>query len=488
MKKNDSIKNVLFNSGIYSFTSILQKGVQFLLLPLYTLYLTPRDYGITSIVISFTSILTLIATLSLNNAVQRFYFIYKKNIEELKRFLGTIYIVVFLNSLVLSFLIIIFQEWIITPFIDGVEFYPYLLMGILTVVFNPLYTIYQNLLQTMQNGKKYGINSLIHFGLVIILNVLFIIVLELGAFGQLLSNLIVAILFGVFAFIDLYRNDIIAINIDFEYLKQALSYSLPLLPHNLSSTIANFISRLFLNNQISTASAGLFNIASQFSLIVDTLLMSVNNAYIPWFYNEMDLTESKPKKVINFADFISKIYMFISVSLSFVIKEVIQIFLPEEYLISWILIPIMLIAFQFKSIYLFYVNTLFYNTKATRVVFLASVTGNLCSVIVSALLTTKIGLVTPAIATLVQWIVTSGIVIVLSQIIEPVDFKLSKMVGYVFLMAITIIVGQFYDFINPISEISILKLMYKFSILLIMFFILFHRELPFIRKTINRKI
>lgn len=78
---------------------------------------------------------------------------------------------------------------------------------------------------------------------------------------------------------------------NFDYLKEALSYSIPLLPHLLSTNIASLVSRLFsrlfLNNQVSTASAGLFNIANQFMIIIDTIQMSVNNAYVPWFYNMM---------------------------------------------------------------------------------------------------------------------------------------------------------------------------------------------------------
>ena len=430
MKKNtNSIKKVLLNSGIYSFSSILQKGIGFLLLPLYTLYLTPEDYGITGIVSSFTSILTLIFTLSLSGAVQRYFYIYKDDEDKLRSFFGTILSFVFANSLFLSVIIITFQKWLISPFINGVEFYPYLFIAILTVIFNPIYTIYQSLLQTMQKGRTFGTNSLLHFGLMVILNISFIIVFQWGAVGQLLSYLLTAIIFGIYSFTSLYKNKIISFDFNFSYLKEALVYSIPLLPHALSSSIAMFISRLLLNNQISTASAGIFNIASQLMLVIDTFQMSANNAYVPWFYGEMDKGKSEQKQIINFVDVLSKGYLIISVLMSFFIKEIIQVFLPGDYLIAWTLIPIMLVAYQVKSVYLFYVNTLFYNTKSTKYIFISSVSGNLVNILVSTGFTRTLGLITPAIAILIQWVITSSIVILLSRRVEPVNFKLSKMIS-----------------------------------------------------------
>lgn len=478
-----SIKKVLLNSGIYSVTSILQKGIGFLLLPLYTLYLTPSDYGITGIVNSFTAILTLLFTLSLNGAVQRYYYVYQSDKDQLRSFYGTIVMFVMFNSLILSAIIIVFQRWLISPFIEGIDFYPYIFLGVLTVLFNPMYTIYQSLLQTLQKGKEFSVNSLLHFGLMVFLNVLFIVVFQLGAVGQLLSYLITAVVFGLYSLISLYRKNVISFNFNFSYLREALSYSVPLIPHNLSSTIAAFISRLLLNNLVSTASAGLFNIASQFMLIIDTFHMSVNKAYVPWFYGEMEKdTKKSHEGIINFADIISKGYLVISVAVSFFIKEIIQIFLPSSYLNAWLIIPIMLVAYQLRSIYLFYVNTLFYNTKSTRFIFIASVTGSLVNIITMSSFTKSLGLFAPAVALFAQQLVVVIIVIFLSRRLEPVDFKLNNMIIYILSMILTMLVGQFYDFMNPTAGVSLMNVLFKLIVLIIFSLLLFKKDVPKIKE------
>ncbi|AMB99873.1 hypothetical protein AWM75_07790 [Aerococcus urinaehominis] len=430
------MKNVITNSSIYTVTSILQKAIGFFLLPIYTIYLTPEDYGITGVVNALTALLSLLFTLSLNSSVQRYYYIYDDRPVERQYFFGTIILTVLANSLFLGFLLIIFKDILILPFVNNIQFYPYIFIGILTIIVNPIYTIYQTLLQTMEMAKDFALNSLLNFISLISLNLIFIIVFRLGATGQLLSYLIVGLIFGLYSLYSLVKKRIIKIGFSIEYLREGLSYSIPLLPHLLSTNIANLVSRLFLNNQVSTSGVGLFNLSSQIMLIIDTLQMSVNSAYIPWFYGLMNKGREEHYQVIKFADIICRGYLFISLGVLFFAKEVIILFTADAYHLAWTIVPIMLIAYQIRSIYLFFINTLFYNTRGSRFIFFASLSGSLLNIIVSAKYTETFGIQTPAIAILIQNLFMAGLAIYMSNKIEPVAFGLKKMVSYVLLLIV----------------------------------------------------
>ncbi len=477
-EKPSSAKKVLINSGIYSITSIFQKAIGFILLPLYTLYLTPQDYGIVGVVNSLTAVLTLLFTFSLNSAVQRYYYRYRENWEQLKSFYGTIMIFILLNSCLLGGIIVLLKDILIEPFISSIAFYPYIFMGVLTVIVNPIYTIYQTLLQTMERAKTYAINSLLNFAMMVTCNILFIVIFQWGASGQLMSYLLTGLTFGVYSLVSLYQQDIIAFRFNKSYLKEALTYSVPLLPHLMSTQIADFVSRLFLNNQVSTASAGLYTTASQFMLIIDTIQYSVNSAYVPWFYSLMDMGGKEKEKAIQFTDILSRLYLLISLGMAFFIKEVIQIFIHPSYLLAWTLVPVILIAYQIRSIYLFYVNTLFYNTKATRFIFLATLSGSLLSVFLSATLTQVLGLMTPAVVLLLQWMLTTGVVYLLSRKIEPVDFKIKRLLGYVGILILGSGMGLFYDICHPEGPLMWQNFLYKVVLYLMIAFLLLHRDLP----------
>ena len=87
-----SIKRVLKNSSIYSFINVLQKAISFFLLPIYTAFLTPGDYGLVALISSFFGFIALLIMLALNGAISRYYFVYKNDEKRVKEFLGTIVI------------------------------------------------------------------------------------------------------------------------------------------------------------------------------------------------------------------------------------------------------------------------------------------------------------------------------------------------------------------------------------------------------------
>jgi O-antigen/teichoic acid export membrane protein len=60
------IKHTFSLSGIYALGDIFVKGIRFLLLPVYTAYLTPNDYGILAIAFVVNNISIAVLSLGLN--------------------------------------------------------------------------------------------------------------------------------------------------------------------------------------------------------------------------------------------------------------------------------------------------------------------------------------------------------------------------------------------------------------------------------------
>ena len=66
------IPKILQNSAIYTIIMVLQKGISFFLMPLYTAFLSPSDYGILGIVSSVSSLMAVFITLGLEAAAASF--------------------------------------------------------------------------------------------------------------------------------------------------------------------------------------------------------------------------------------------------------------------------------------------------------------------------------------------------------------------------------------------------------------------------------
>ena len=465
---------VLENSFLYTFSSLLVKAIGFFLLPIYTMFLTPEDYGITNIVNSFNHVAMFIVAFSLYSAVTRFYADYKDDREKLKRFYGTVVIFVFISGIIFVSLGFFLNKLLISWFFGGISFYPVVVIALLSLTFVSLQTIHQNIIQGMQQGKKLTIRNLSVFGFQVGLNLLLIGAFKLGAVGVLLATLIINIGYFIYMIFDLKRNDLLTFCIDKKLLREALEYSIPLMPHNLSTHIASFASRVFINNSGSLSSVGLYSIASQFGMIIDTVQVSVNKAFIPWFYDIMNTTIGKKKKeIVELSSFLLILYTIFYMGIGLFSQEVIILMTSERYVISWTIIPILVMAFSIKSIYYFYVDVLFYYKDATRKIFIATITGSLADILFAVLLVPNYGMYGAAVAFLIAKIIIVVIVVLMSNSYVDIGYRVMRMMIIIIPSFLFMAIGLYFSYTKYQMVFSWINLFYKFSIFLTYFIYLY---------------
>ena len=68
------LKVISRHSSIYGLSNILNRIVSFILLPVYTHYLTPADYGLMDLLYFTTAFIGMVLEMGINSAVSRFYF------------------------------------------------------------------------------------------------------------------------------------------------------------------------------------------------------------------------------------------------------------------------------------------------------------------------------------------------------------------------------------------------------------------------------
>lgn len=366
-----AIPKILSNSVIYTGVTILQRCISFFLLPLYTAYLTPADYGITGVVTSLSALLAIFTTLGVDAAGSRFYYKHKGDPEYARRLYGTIGCVILINSAFFGGLFIVAHKWIVDPLVGEIDFYPYVLLGLLNVMVTPLYLLFQGYLQTIQNGVKYGINAMANFLFHVGLTVVFVAVFKMGALGVLLASLITAIVFFIYVIFAFFRHQ--QFGIDKGILNESLHYSLPLLPHTLANWSNGTIDRLLVNGIRSQEDAGLYNLGRQYSSVANTLSVAVNNAYVPWFFDKANNLENNLPSIRKMSEMITWAVSFVCMAMALVAQEVLDIMISNPaYDGVWKVIPFLICGTIFNTIYFFYVNVLF--LKNTGVIFAITVT------------------------------------------------------------------------------------------------------------------
>lgn len=462
-----STKKLLANSGIYTVVSILQKCIGFFLLPIYTSYMDKTQYGITGVVLGFVNLLAVFYMLALNGAISRFYFDFKEDKGKLKEFWGTCTLFVILNSVFLSIIIFLFHQFILMPFVKNVSFYPYFAIAIVSITLNPIYNIFQSTLQAEQNGKQYGLNNLSYFTINLLLSILFVVGFDFKAMGVLLALAVTDTIFFIYTLISFIPR--IKLRINKGYLKQALAYSLPIIPHSLAGWMISMLDRLFLAGMKSLEDSGVYNLAYQFGNIMNIITIAVNQAYVPWFFDKMNHGEEGRRSIIKFTEYAVVVYGLIAMLITLFGQEVISIMVSRNFNFGegWKVVPLITFAFVFNGIYYFFVNPLFYNKKGTKFVSIGTFFSAIMNAILNYLLIPKFGTIGSATATLISMFMASILILGISARVENVGFNYKRLYSTTFLFMLVSSVS-FFNSSFSFGVFFLLKLLIALSVILIL--------------------
>ena len=441
-----TIKTVLKNSGIYGINSILTKGISFLLLPLYTAYLTTEDYGILSVVNSYSKLLAILFTFALSRTVVRFYFIYKKDHEQVKRLWGTIITFIYVAAFSIGGMVMIFNKILILPFVKGINFYPYILLGMITVMFNPAFVVYQSTLQARHQAAKYGIQNIARFLFRLIIVITLVVVVQMGVTGVLLANVITSVIFFIYAFF-VFRKEIV-LGFNRKILKEILSYSLPLIPLSLANWAYGMIGIILLNNLKSTSSAGIYSIGFQFGYIVSLIIDSVHNAFRPWFYETMEKGEKGKEIIISYANAFTLFYACLALLVSLFAQEILFVMVTEKFREAWIVIPFVTFSFVFSGIFYFFMYPVEYSLKGAKYLNIPTFISGGIAVGLNLLLIPYYGLLGAAITTLIAQIASTSITFMISKKFEYIKYNWIRMYSITILFFILSFVSFAGEFLN----------------------------------------
>ena len=474
------LPKIFKNSIIYSFVTILQKGIAFFLLPLYTAFLTPEDYGTINVVLAVSSLLSQLIMLALNGAATRFH--YNTDDEERRKVLwGTISSLVIISTIGWSAVFFFLHRYLVDPFVGAVDFYPFVVLGLINTALAPLYILFQSYLQARQNAVQYGINTLSNFLIHLGLAVFLIAYLRLGALGMLLANVITSLLFFIYVIIVFVPKVCLGINKDVS--KAAFKYSLPLLPHQLSMWGAGTIDRLLLNDLKGKSDTGLYSVAQQFGSVIGSFTFAVNQAFVPWFFEQLRNGEKGIGNIVKVADFAVIGYCLIALFISLFAPEVLQFMVSEDYRMIWQILPFVCFAYVFQGIYYMFINVLF--IKDTSFVFIVTLTGLLVNIIANIFFIPLWGLMGCAMACFISYFVRSLMAMFISIVKnKEIRYHYTR----IFLITFVLLAVSLVNWIIPDTSI-IVSLFFKFAlitVLCIVFYVPNKRTIQLLIKRCNK--
>lgn len=418
-------RRLLKSSMVYTASDVLQKGTALLLIPLYTRYLGSDGYGVLAVVAALNGFLAILFTLSLQAAVARYYFEYQDHPEKLRVFWGTQITFILIVTVVAGGVLLVVGNSLLAPLVGKVSYSPYIVIGVLTAMAQPLFQVLLAILQIREQAPLYAILNLINFSINVILAVAFVALLGWGVIGPLMAALATAVIFlGVS--IWFIRRDV-QFGINRECLAVGLRYSLPLVPHAIAGTLVAMGDRLLINGIAGTSSAGIYAVAFQLAVPVLLLTDSMNRAYVPIAMRALKAGD-RPllDKLPGIALYMVAAYCAAALTLSAFSQEIVSAIATTSFLPASGVLPLIAFAFVLNGVYYIYVNIMFFQPGATRLIPLGTLVGGIASVALNVVLIKRYDLTGAALAMLFAQCLTVIFVARIAYRLEPVRWPTTR--------------------------------------------------------------
>lgn len=276
-----SLKNPLFHSkaladiGVYFFSTAINQAVPFLLLPVFTLYLLPGDYGFIN---NFQALLTIETSLfaGLTWSLSKGYF--SRDAGSLRLLVGNLYAVLLAGILlvfILSGLLAAFTrlDWIPTPyfFLTAASAFFYMSLEFLKTFF-----------KASRRALAYTALSFFEVAINVSLSLLLIIGLSWSWRGRVAAIAVSTALLGLFAAHFFVTRQGAVFSLNAPMIREILSVCLPLIPSGLSVMLIRKSGVLFIDAAFGKREAGLYGVALNLATLILFLSVPLINVWTPF--------------------------------------------------------------------------------------------------------------------------------------------------------------------------------------------------------------
>ena len=399
--KVNNVKNIEYykNTIILFLGKFSTQFISFLLLPLFTRYLTTSDYGYVDLLQTYISLLMPICLLRIDSAAFRFLVDERKNEKKQSQIISISLALGVVASIILILLYIILRK------IINIKYVFSLVISVIILIF---INIVLQIVRGLGKNYLYSITAIVVGVINCIINIILIIVFKWNAESILISNIISNFLGLIFISIKLnilkkiiwnYKN------IDKSLISEMIKYSIPMIPNSFSWWIVNVSDRSIISLLIGISYNGIYTISCKFSNILNNIFSVFN---MSWTESASIHIKDKDKNEY-FDEMINKLFFgFASIGMLIIsmLPLIYDSIVGTNYRNSYNYIPILIIAGTI-DVLAWLCGGIYIACKETKKVAKTTIISAILNIIIHLSLIKFIGLYAACISTLLSYLYLS---------------------------------------------------------------------------------
>ena len=455
----EELKKLLKHATIYGFGTILGKVIGFLLIPLYTHYLTPSDYGVLELLDLTISVLAIFVGLGINAAIFRFYYHYEMEAEK-NEVVSTalIFVCVVVVSIVAA---AIWKASFISDLVfKKTEYSLYFRLMFISFLFSTIASVPETYIMARQRSGLFTAVTVSTLTINLTLNIIVVAFLKKGILGIVFVSALVRCLNTSFWLVYLVPR--IRLKFSIPKLSEMLKYGMPLIPASGGLFVITFADRFFLSHFSTLSSVGIYALGYKFGYMVSILLVQPFNRI--WQAQLFEIAKKGDADIVFGKIFTYFIFVLVfgALGLSVLSKEIVEIVSAPSFHAAYKVIPLIAGASLFRGCYIYFQTGIFIRRKTHLIGF--SVLGAvLLNLVLNYFLVQKLGYWGAAVTALITNAFMAGLLLYFSSRVFVIKYESLRLLKLILVASLLAWVGLVIDLGSPVYTIG-------FKIALLMLF------------------
>jgi O-antigen/teichoic acid export membrane protein len=428
------LRRLATTGAAYTAASIVSKLIAVALLPLYTRYLTPIDYGAAEVMFAAIVSVSIIVRLGLIEALLRFYY---EDDEDPARVVSTSFAALFWLATAAVLIAMPFAGPISEALLvhSDPELARIAIGGLwVSTMFEYLLTLFR----LEERARAFFVTTMLSVVSAIALTVVLVVGAGEGARGLLLGSYISGAAF-VLGLIFVHRRRL-SLRVDRQLLRRLMRFGLPTMPAELSLYMLNFVDRIIIVRTLGLFEAGLYSLAIKFAQGVNVLVRGFQLAWPPLAYSIRDDGEARRTYAAVVTWFVA-ICAFVVAGMWLLSRWIVRALAAPKFFDSYEAIGLIATGVTLYALYMVLVVILG-RTGRTEFNFPATVAALAANVALNLILVPSLGIVGAGLALVASYLVVLALMYGFTQRLFPVPYEWGRLARIVLVTAGLVLFGE----------------------------------------------
>jgi O-antigen/teichoic acid export membrane protein len=436
------LRRLATTGAAYTAANILSKLIAVALLPLYTRYLAPADYGAAEVLFAAVVAASIVVRFGVIEAVLRFYY---KAGEDPDRVVAAAFAALFWFATAPALIALPFATPLSEALFDeraqdelGAVAPDLVRIAIGGLWVATLHEYLLTLFRLEERARAFFAVTIANVLAAIALTVALVVGAGEGARGLLLGSYVSGGLFVLGLIVVHWRR--LSLRPDRPLLRRMLRFGLPTMPAELSLYALNFVDRIIIVRALGLAEAGLYALAIKFAQGVNILARGFQLAWPPLAYSIEDDDEARRVYARVVTLFLAGCALVVA-GLWLFARWIARALAAPEYFESYEAVGLISAAIALYALYMVQLVILG-RTGRTELNFPATFAALAVNVVLNLLLVPSLGIVGAGLALVASYLVVVALMYAFTQRLFPVPYEWGRLARVVLTAAALVALGE----------------------------------------------